>query len=260
MAVGRSVPDQVNAVPGSTVMQTGMEDQTPKLRRDYAADREKALRDHIAAYEAAGLDTSHLKSRLGKKPENVHGYDQGVRLDGPAHLDPRKGEHSPPSQVYAPVPESVPEPEDLSAPDKREQDQSPVPVKGAAQVDESWGGTSVVTAKDPGPEAPRKKADGLPEQLSPPTEPEKVPVVKSGPDKGAPALPDQEPVRDRAQDVKDTPALSSTSVEGKGKKEIKSVGPRPGERGADEASQGEGHSAKKTTAPKPGPAKRAGTR
>lgn len=203
MAVGRSVPDQVNAVPGQTVVQTGMEDQTPKLRRDYAADREKAIRDQITAYEAAGLDTAHLKSRLGKKPENVHGYDQGVRLDGPAHLDPRKGEHSPPSQVYAPVPESVPEPEDLSAPDKREQDQSPVPVKGALEVDETYGGTQVLTAKDPGPEAPKKKAEGLPVQESPPTEAPKPPVVKSGPDKGVPALPDQEPVRDRVGDHKE---------------------------------------------------------
>src|SRR3954471_1897875 len=149
MAVGRNVPDQVNPGQGRSIARTGMDDQTQHLRRDYQGDREAAVRAQIKAYKDAGLDTKHLEAQLGKKPENPTGHEASARLDGPAHLDPRKGEFSPPSEVYAPVPESVPEPEDLSAPDKRDQDQSPREVKGA--------GEQVVTATDPGPEAPKRK-------------------------------------------------------------------------------------------------------
>lgn len=174
MAIGRNrpdgggLPDQVNPpTEGRSVKDTGLADQTPNLRRDYQADRRAAIEAQIEAYEAQGLDTSHLRKILGRKNAKVTGYDDV-------------------SQVRSADGETVPEPEDLSAPDKRDQDQEPV--------------GEPPHAANPGPEAPRKRADGLPDQESPDLEPPKPPVVKSGDAKGAPALPDQGPKRDADED------------------------------------------------------------
>lgn len=272
MALGRNPVDQVSPpTEGRSVAQTGMADQTPELRRHYQEDREVAVRDQIKRYEAAGLDTSHLKAQLGRKPENARGHTEAsVRFDGPAHLDPRKGEYSPPTEVYAPVAETVREPEDFSAPDKRDQDQSPVPVKGAAGVDETYGGTQVLQPKDPGPEAPKRKSDPrhLPAQESPDLEAEDVEatVPPTGDAKGegdpVPALPDQEPHRDRENEDKIALSETQLTADDGDVKGVKVVGPVAEEKGADEASKGEGaHQRQPQKAPaKKAPAKRAGSR
>lgn len=239
MALGHSSPDQVNPGPGRSIAQTGLEDQTQHLRRDYQKDREDAIRAQIAAYTKEGRDTSHLKATLGRKPENATGHEASARADGPAHLDPRKGEFSPPGEVYSPVPESVREPEDSSAPDKREQDQSPVPVKG--------GGENVVTAKNPGPEAPKRKDPHLPDQVNPNLEvPEIERTVSGAGPETVPALPDQEPQRDR--DEEEPVELAETDVQGGGKLAVKAVGPIASEAGGDDASTATGP-AKQTTPP-----------
>lgn len=130
-----------------------MADQTPELRRDWAADREKAIKDQIDLYRSEGKDTSHLESLLKGKGGVTTPTDSMVRLGVPAKLKPGT---LGPSVVTAPKPDTQAEPADGTAPDKRDQDQSPVPVPGAGNT---------TTAKDPGP-----GADGneLPVQVSPP--------------------------------------------------------------------------------------------
>lgn len=161
MALGRSsVPDQTNPGPHSRgpFSKTSVPDQTPELRRDYNAERRAAIEAQIAAYEAEGKDTSHLKKILGRKNSKAHDYtDAGVAVpsaDG----------------------ETVPEPEDGSAPDKRKQDQEPKDDVSGSPV-------------DPGPEAAHKKADRLPDQVVvAPPEQKPAPVVQE-PRREAPAKP-----------------------------------------------------------------------
>lgn len=191
MALGRNLPDQVNpSTEGRSPSKTGSEPVSPEAVRDYQKDRETAVRQMIAEYDALGKDTSHLKKQLGRKPSQATGAGDTVALGGPAVLEPGS---SPPSQVYAPGADTVAEPEDGSAPDKRDQDQSPVPVAGVAEppADDPYAGAVPVTAADPGPEAPAEGEPGLPEQVSPnldPPEPPETPL----PDQVSPDLGDSD--------------------------------------------------------------------
>lgn len=205
-----------------------MADQSPELRRDYAKDRERAIKEQIAAYKRDGRDTSHLESLL--KGKTVTGVTESmVALDVEPRLAP--GELGP-TVVCAPRPTQGPEPYDGSVPDKFDQDQSPKPVRGA--------GENVVTAKDPGPEAGKRvgsenRKNELPVQRSP--EAVEVETVKAvrGPvvDEEVPALPTQHPRRGEDGD-EPVVELQAVDVEGGGK----SVGPIPVEAGADKASEG----------------------
>lgn len=141
MALGRgSAPDQVTLGQGRSLSTgTSIADRQPELVRDADADRRKAIEDMIAAYEAEGKDTSHLRKSLGRKGRKVGSYHTAVvSAEG----------------------NTVPEPEDGSAPDKREQDQSPQDDQVGSPV-------------DPGPEA-GSELPVQPQVATTPPEPEPV--------------------------------------------------------------------------------------
>lgn len=159
MALGRSsVPNQTNPGPasratsqvGDPFSKTSVPEQHADLRRDYEGDRRKAIEEMIAAYEVEGKDTSHLKRTLGGK-KGVTGWPVGGVVPQP--MEPGTSGNADDLVVVSADGVSVAEPEDLSAPDKREQDQRPK-------------GDGFSGPVDPGPEYGRKKADRLPDQVN----------------------------------------------------------------------------------------------
>jgi hypothetical protein len=110
--------------------------------RDFAADRKAALEEARAGVKASGGDTSHLDALL--KQDAAPAY---ARVDVPQPMPPGSAV---PGQPLSPLPVGQPEPADGSAPDKRQQDNSPK-VEGGV----------VVGPKDPGPEL--KANGGLPD-------------------------------------------------------------------------------------------------
>lgn len=118
------------------------------------------MQEKIDAYEAAGLDVpKHLRDQLGSPSAKARKAAQdaapgelqpmGAVTDVPQPMAPGTVERGTP---LSPRPDTVPEPEDGSAPDKRAQDQRPV-------------GDPVRHAKEPGPEY--DKARALPVQPQP---------------------------------------------------------------------------------------------
>lgn len=164
---------------GRKVTGTGLEDAT--AIRDYAADRRAAIEAQIALVEKNGGDTTHLKRVLGKRGGKVTGHEHSAHVGVPQPMAPGQ---EPPTTALSPRPDTVREPEDGSAPDKRKQDQRPV------------GSTPAVVAADPGPEG--VKANRLPDQVADDPKTAVVsPVAPVAPgDPNVPALPDQGPKRD----------------------------------------------------------------
>lgn len=152
MALGRQ---QVLHSPES-VLNTGLADVAPKHVRDISADEQTAVQEKIDAYKAAGEKVpQHLSDQLKARrvprtdaPGEQH--QLGALTDVPQPMAAGTVERGTP---LSPTPDTVPEPEDGSAPDKRAQDNRP--------VDSDPGNR----AKDPGPEF--TKARELPVQPQP---------------------------------------------------------------------------------------------